>query len=307
VLRQVFLLPSFFHSSPPAESFAAPLTTLGLWMLSLFFLRGDQTSRSARLVQFGVVAYGGIYASRDLEMFVHSSFLLLSLAAWPISLALGLTKKARDPRFLSFWFPAFGAFLAVIPGGGFPQFLIAFPLTALVLAHSLARVRARYSWLPPFWARLPAVALVAGGLFLQANVVQLRSANVRDSLGRISQGANQRLDEEVTAVWRFLTAEGLKTGDPILVLPNAPALYSWVSFRDPLPHWRFQPGDVEAFGDKQNDVLPRFRAAGGRYLIVEERSGIETAVPEIWREIQANYREVKSFPEHFTVYEPKVF
>jgi hypothetical protein len=300
---EVFAFPPRFSAVRAAESFAAPLTLLGLWMLSLFFLRSGSGSRSSRLVQLGVVAYAGIYASRDLDSFIRCSFLLLSIAAWPISLALALTEKTRDSRFLALWLPGLGIFLLVLPGFDFRHFLFALPLTALLLAYSLSRVRVRYSWLPPLWARLPAVGLLLGGIYLQASVVNVRTEGTRDSLGRVSLGAPQRLNEEVIALWRYLTAQGLKAGDPVLVLPNAPGVYLWTGFRNPTPYLRFLPGSVEA--NKQSTVLPQYRSAGGRFLLLEERSGIETVAPELWRQIQAEYREVKSFPEHFTVYAPR--
>lgn len=307
--RQILLFPlhypALMGTAPASETFAAPLTLLGLWILSLFFLRAGGKSRSARLVQLGVVGYAGIYVARAPVEFLHSGFMLLSFAAWPLSLALALTEKEKSARFLAWWLPALGIFLQVFPRIDFQHFLFVFPLSALLLMFALARLHARYSWLPPLWARLPALALLAGGIYLQAGVVELRLHGVPDSLGRVSGGANQRLDEEVTAVWRLLSAEGLKPGDPILVLPNAVAVYPWTGFRDPTPHLQFFPGYVEAYGQSQSEVLPNFRAAGGRFLVVQERSGLETNVPEIWREIQAEYREVKSFPEYFTVYAPR--
>ena len=153
-------------------------------------------------------------------------------------------------------------------------------------------------------ARLPIVLLVLGGVGAQLEVMKVRLEGKRDSLGRVSSGSGFRLNEEVTAVWRFLRSEGLGEGDPILVLPNATSVYQWTGFRNPTPHLQFFPGYVEAFGDSQSAVLPAFRAAGGRFLVVQERSGAETNVPEIWREIQRDYRVVKSFPEHFTIYAP---
>jgi hypothetical protein len=308
-VNQIFVFPLFHPAIPghalAAETFAAPLTSLGLWMLSLFFLRADSKSRSARLVQMGVVAYAGIYVARAPEAFLHAGFILVSLAAWPLSLALALTEQEPDKRFLAWWLPAAGIFLSVFPAFHFSQFLFVFPLSGLLLIYALARVHERYSWLPPIWARFPALAILAGGIYLQAGVVDIRLHGTRDSLGRVSQGREQRLNEEVTAVWRFLTAEGLRPGDPILVLPNAAAVYLGTGFQNPTPHLQFLAGYVEGFGASQSEVLPKFRAAGGRFLVVEERSGLEASVPQIWGEIQAGYREVKSFPEHFTIYAPR--
>jgi len=308
-LNQIFIFPfhyaSLMGTAPASESFAAPLSSLGLWVLSLYFLRADSASRSARLVQLGVVAYVGMYAMKSPESFLQAGFMLLSIVAWPLSLAIALTEKGGRARVLSFWLPGLGIFLQVFPRMDFQHFLFVFPLSALLLAHALARLHARYNWLPPFWARLPAFLLLLSGVILQAGVVDVRLHGSRDSLGRISSGAGQRLDEEVTAVWRFLKNEGLKEGDPILVLPNAVAVYGWTGFRNPTPHPQFFPGYVDGYGDKQSAVLPSFRAAGGRFLVVQERSGLETDVPQIWEEIQKNYREVKSFPEHFTVYAPR--
>ncbi|MGZ3653947.1 MAG: hypothetical protein ACXVCS_00250 [Bdellovibrionota bacterium] len=308
-LSQIFIFPfhyvSLMGTAPASETFAAPLSALGLWVLSLYFLRADSVSRSARLVQLGVVAYVVIYAMKSPEHFLQSGFILLSIMAWPLSLALALTEREGRSRFLGFWLPGLGIFFQVFPRLDFQHFLFVFPLSALLLAYALARLHARYTWLPPFWARLPAILLLASGVILQGGVVDLRLNGSRDSLGRISSGSGQRLDEEVTAVWRYLKSEGLKAGDPILVLPNAVAVYGWTGFRNPTPHPQFFPGYVDGFGDKQSAVLPEFRAAGGRFLVVQERSGLESDVPQIWEEIQKNYREVKSFPEHFTVYAPR--
>lgn len=305
---QVFLFPlrypSLMGKGLEAQTLAAPLTALGLWMLSLFFLRADSAAKSARLVQMGVLAYVGIYASRDPDAFSSGGFFLLSLAAWPLSLALGLTEKPRG-TFLAFWLPALGIFLQVFPRFDFQHFLFVFPIVAFLWAHALARLSARYPQLPAYWVRLPVFLLLLAGLARQAAVVDLRREGSEDSLGRISAGAGQRLDEEVVAVWRYLKGEGLRPGDPILVLPNATAVYVWTHFRNPTAHPQFFPGYVEGYGDKQANVLPVFRAAGGRFLVVQERSGLETDVPELYAEIQRDYEVVKSFPEHFTIYAPK--
>lgn len=308
---QIFLFPlrypSLMGEPLKGELLAAPLTSLGLWILSLFFLRQDSDSKSARMIQLGVIAYLGLYLSRAPEDFLRGGFLLLSLAAWPISLAIGATEenKEHSARFFALWLPGLGIFAQVFPRFDFQHFLFVFPLTALLLTFAYARTRKRYPKLPRAWLAFPLVLLAAGGLLEQKRVFDLRTEGARDSLGRISSGAGARLNEEVIAVWRFLTREGLKPNDPILVLPNATALYLWTGFRNPTPHLQFFPGYVESHGDTQESVLPAFRAAGGRFLVVQERSGIEKDVPEIWREVQKDYRVEKSFPEHFTIYVPR--
>ncbi|HEY8279378.1 MAG TPA: hypothetical protein VIH99_07140 [Bdellovibrionota bacterium] len=310
-LRQIFLFPFLYPSlmgaMPEAQTLAAPLTAFGLWLLSLFFLGAQGDSRSLRLLQLGVLTYVFVYAFRAPREFLLGGLLWVSLLVWPASAALGWAGRTEEERaqFLALWLPGLGIFLQSFPRVDFQHLLFVFPLAAYFLLTSLARLNERYPWLPFFWSRLPAFLLLAGGVWLQLEVVQTRLGAAPDSLERISQGPGRRLDEEVTAVWRFLSAQGLKRGDPILVLPNATSVYTWTSFRNPTPHQQFFPGYVEAFGHAQAAVLPAYRSAGGRYLVVQERSGLEQSVPEIYRQIQTDYEVVKSFPEHFTIYAPR--
>lgn len=310
-VRQIFLFPlsypSLMGTAPPARIFAAPLTSLGLWIISLFFLRSRSSQRSTLLLQMGMLAYVSVHALRAPREFITGWFMLLSMFAWPFSFAVEFSRGSKEGmrRFLLLWLPGLGIFLQVFPRLDFQHFLFVFPLSAFFLVHGLSALRERYSYLAGGWLRLPLLLIAAGGIFLQSQVWQIRVHGQEDPLGRISRGEGYRLNEEVAAVRRFLLHAGLKPGEPILVLPNATAVYLWAGFRNITPHQQFFPGYVEAFGQQQAGVLASYRERGGRYLVVQERSGLETNAPEIFREIERSYEAVKMFPEHFTIYLPR--
>lgn len=310
-LSQIFLFPLRYPSlmgvSPERAVFAAPLTTLGLWIISLFVLRPGSGGRSASLVQAGVLIYTCVHAARAPGNYALGLFVILSLAALPLALAAEASRRERESlrRFLLLWLPCAGAFLQVFPRLDFQHLLFVFPISAFFFVHALVQLGERYPVLGRGWLRLPLLLLAAAGLFLQAEVQATKREGQEDPLGRISRGAGLRLNEEVAAVGRFLAAEGLKPGDPLLVLPNATSVYQWTGFRNPTPHQQFFPGYVEAFGARQEEVLASYRARGGVYLVVQERSGLEENVPEIFREIERDYEVRKMFPEHFTIYAPR--
>ncbi len=310
-LRQIFLFPlrypALMGTAPERHQLAAPLTVFGLWLLSLFFLRSRSSERTAGLLQFGLIVYIGVYASADPYAFAHGTFMLLSLLAWPLSLAVEASKLDREKlrQFLLLWLPGLGVFLQVFPRADFQHFLFVFPLTALFLLRALADLKARYEFLAGGWVRLPAFLLIAAGLFLQAQVVKTFFKGQPDPMGRISYALPYRLNEEVAAVRRFLLREGLAEGGPLLVLPNATSVYQWAGFRNPTPHQQFFPGYVESYGDRESNVLTEYRSMGGRYLVVQQRSGLEQNSPTIAREIERDYEELKIFPEYFTIYVPR--
>lgn len=310
-LRQIFLFPLMYPSlmgtAPPARIFATPLTSLGLWLLSLFFLRKQTGNRTASLLQFGLLVYVGMQAWKAPREFEVGCFLLLSVLAWPLSLVAELAREDRPGfrRFLAFWLPGFGVFLQVLPRLDFQHFLFVAPFSLLLLARALKLLAERYPFLAGGWVRLPLLLLLAGGVFLQLQVQRTLRVGQPDPLGVITYELPYRLDEEAYAAIRFLRAEGLKAGDPLLVLPNATSFYQWSGFRNPTPHQQFFPGYVEAYGAKQEQVLAQYRERGGRYLLVQERSGLEENVPEIHRQIERDYEVLKMFPEYFTIYVPK--
>jgi hypothetical protein len=127
-LRQIFLFPlrypQLMGTAPAASAIAAPLTAIGLWLLSLFFLRAGAGSRSARLLQVGVIVYIEVYFYRDPHDFITAGFVLLSLLAWPVSIAL---RPKREHLYL--WLPGAGIFLQVFPRLDFQHFLFVSPLT----------------------------------------------------------------------------------------------------------------------------------------------------------------------------------
>lgn len=310
-IRQIFLFPlrypALMGTSPPARIFAAPLTVLGLWLLSLFFFRGRAGNRTVSLLQFGLVVYIAVQAWPAPREFALGLFLLLSVIAWPFALVAETSRGDREGlrRLLCFLLPAFGAFLQVAPRLDFQHFLFVFPLSALMLMSALRVLLERYPFLGALWVRLPVFLLLAGGAFLQAGVLHsLRTGKV-DSLGVISRDLPMRLDMEVAAVKSHLLSLGLPEGGPLLVLPNATSFYRWTGFRNPTPHQQFFPGYVEAYGASQEEVLAVYRARKGRFLVVQERSGLRENVPRIAEEIERDYKLVKAFPEYFTLYEPK--
>lgn len=310
-LRQIFLFPLRYPSlmgvTPPKSQLAAPLTAFGLWILSLFFLRNRVSQRSAGLMQFGLLAYIGTYALKNPSDFVHGSFFLLCILAWPLSITVEFLKgdRAGFRRFLQIWLPGLGVFLQVFPRVDFQHFLFVFPITALLLLRTFSTLRQRYDFLASGWVRLPAILLAAGGLFLQWQVLRIHLVGQIDPMGRVSESAYYRLNEEVAAVRRFLLNDGLQEGGSLLVLPNATSVYRWTGFRNPTPHQQFFPGYVESFGVRESNVLPDYRARGGKYLVVQERSGLEQNYPEVSAQIERDYEELKRFPEHFTIYAPR--
>ena len=309
--RQIFLFPlqypSLMGTAPPAHLFAVPLSTLGLWLLSLFFFRGTEARGTTRLLQVALLVYIGVQAARAPREVALGFFLLFSAAAWPLALASELAggdgKKIR--RFLWLFLPGLGAFLQVAPRFDFQHFLFVFPLSALLLARALRLLPERYPSVGAAWARLPLFLLLAGGSLFQAEVNRAYHAGQADPLGVVSRDLPYRLNEEVAAVKSHLLGLGLEEGGPLLVLPNATSFYRWTGFRNPTPHQQFFPGYVEAFGARQEEVLASYRARKGHYLVVQERSGLRENVPRIAEEIEREYRVVKAFPEYFTLYEPK--
>ena len=310
-VRQIFLFPLRYPSLmgifPEKSQLSAPLTAFGLWILSLFFLRSRSSQRSAGLLQFGLLVYIGIYAFQSSSRFVHGAFILLSLLAWPLSLTVEALKGDREglSRFLLVWLPGFGVFLQAFPRADFQHFLFVFPLTALILLRTFSTLRQRYDFLAAGWVRLPVLLLIAGGFFLQIQVLRTHRLGQVDALGRISYSLPYRLNEEVIAVRRFLLRQGLAEGGPLLVLPNATSVYRWTGFRNPTPHQQFFPGYVESYGVRESNVLTTYRERGGKYLVVQERSGLEENNPEIAAEIDRDYEELKRFPEYFTIYGPR--
>lgn len=310
-LSQIFLFPlrypSLMGEVPPARIFAAPLTSFGLWLLSLFFLRQRGGNRTASLLQFGLVVYIGMQVVRAPREFVVGAFFLLSLVAWPFALVTEISKGSRQDlqRLLGFLLPGFGIFLQVAPRLDFQHFLFVFPLSAFLLCRAFSILPQRYPYLAGGWVRLPLLLLVAGGIFLQAQVQKTLLVGKLDPLGVITYDLPYRLNEEAAAAIRFLRNEGLPEGGALLVLPNATSFYQWSGFRNPTPHQQFFPGYVEAFGSSQRDVLRNYREKGGHYLLVQERSGLERDVPELAAQIERDYEVLKMFPEYFTVYVPK--
>ncbi len=310
-LSQIFLFPlrypSLMGEVPAGKIFAAPLTSFGLWILSLFFLRQGHGNRTASLLQFGLVVYIGMQAVRAPREFIVGAFFLLSLVAWPLALVTEISRGSKQElqRLLSFLVPGFGIFLQVAPRLDFQHFLFVFPISALLLCRSLSILPERYTYLAGGWVRLPILLLAAGGIFLQAQVQKTLIVGKLDPLGVITYDLPYRLNEEAAAAIRFLRSEGLPDGGPLLVLPNATSFYQWSGFRNPTPHQQFFPGYVEAFGSSQRDVLQNYRARGGHYLLVQERSGLERDVPELAAQIEQDYEVLKMFPEYFTVYVPK--
>ncbi len=312
--RQIFLFPisypSLMGTLPEGRIFAAPLTLLGLWLVSFPLLRGTASvsnKSSLRLLQFSLIMYALVQAGRNPKEFLTGSLILLAFIAWPFSFAMELYCSDRTAlrRFLAVWLPGLGIFLQVLPRLDFQHFLFVLPLSLFMLIRGIGLLPIRYPFLQGLWVRAPVLLLLIGGLYFQLQLVKVSFDGIKDGLGFHSSGKVLALNEEAAAVIRFLRAEGLSSGGPLLVLPNATSFYQWSGFRNPTPHQQFFPGYVEAYGAEQSDVLAGYREKGGYFLLVQERSGLASSVPVIASEIERDYTALKMFPEYFTVYVPK--
>lgn len=175
----IYLLVSRGAEEPALEfsALASPLSSLGIWLLSLFFLQAKSAAPgTARLLQIGVLIYIFVYALKAPPEFLWGSIALLSWMAWPLSLALELVsrKKTEIPRVLMTWAFLMALFLAPL-ACGYPQFLAPLPLSAAILAGALYRLRKRYPKLPALWVYLPLLWLMASAIFAH---VQLANYHV---------------------------------------------------------------------------------------------------------------------------------
>lgn len=310
-LRQIFLFPiSYPHlmgTSPEREMIAPALVTIGLWLLSLFTLRPDLEPGMPRLMRTALLFFLAYNIYAKFSQFLLGWFILVSLGAWVIAGVMGAADLPREERrkFFGFFLPAAGICLQVFPRLDFQHVLFIFPISLVLLQWSTERLQLRYQWLRSGMIYLPVALLGLGGFYFQMRGNYLRWEGQRDRLGMISYGAGQRLNDEMHSVITYLHDRGLKTGDPILVLPNATSFYNWSGFHNPTPHDQFFPGYVKAFGAEPAEVLHKYEAAGGKFLVVQRYSGLEKNEPGIDAEIRGRYRLLKDFREHFSVWEQK--
>ena len=310
-LRQIFFFPISYPrlmgTFPGREMFSSPLVAFGLWLLTLFTLRPDLEPRLPRMLRGLLLIYLFYCLYSKPGIFLLGWFLLISVMAWIFAGGLALAELATEERrrFFAFFLPALGMFCQVAPRFDFQHVLFVFPLSLLCLLWAEERLSVRYRWLKGAPLYLPLILLALGGGYFQLRTHFLRWNGQRDALGMISYGEGHRNNEEMKSVMDFLAAEGLKRGDPILVLPNATSFYNWSGLRNPTPYDQFFPGYVEAFGGRQADVLPAYEKAGGRFLVWQRYSGLELNAPELAAAIPTRYFLRKEFPYHFSVWEKK--
>ncbi len=155
-------------SAPAPEAWSAPLSCVGLWLMSLFFVSARSSApRSARLLQGGVLAYIFVYAVRAPLGFAGGSLALWSWLAWPFSLALELASSRRGDRFRFFtaWTIAFAAFLTLWLLR-LPYSLASLPVTGAFLARALTHLHRRYPHQAYLWLRLPLLWIIVSGFCL---------------------------------------------------------------------------------------------------------------------------------------------
>jgi hypothetical protein len=307
-VAQIFLFPLRYPglmSEPlPLELIGAPMAVFGLWLIGLYFFQLRPGLRA--LSQAAVVLYGLMGIWRTGMDFFLGAFFLLSLLAWPAALAAAAQKTADQRRaILIFWLPLLGAFLQVFPRWDFQHFLFVFPLSALFLLWAFAQLRLRYPRLPRLWIQLPALLLVLGGGAQQAKLSFSHFYGRPDPAGFVSFGSSHRLNQEMEEVRSFLHSLGLRPGDPLLVMPNATVFYRFSGFRNPTPHDQFFPGYVSAFGAEEGEVLARFEAAGGSFVVVQQRSKLDSFAPALERRLREDFEPLKEFPVHFSVWKKR--
>lgn len=307
-VEQIFLFPLQYRKvmAEPlrAEVMAAPLSCFGLWLISLFLVKkGEGKRRTILLIQVTFLAFV-LYRGLTAEKFDHGMMFLLSIIAWPLAaLAFRFSERSRRENLLLYSLPSFGAFLQVYPRWDFQHFLFVFPLSAVILSYGAQWLAARYETKSKFWIGLPLLGLLVLGVLIQipGNFIRMRGGT--GPYGRIAPEAARSLSMEMRSVGDYLRERGLAEGSPVLILPNATYFYSLEKFHNPTPHNQFFPNYVEAFGSEQKGVLAEFESAGGKYLVIQKRSGTEMNVPEIFSEIQLRYRLARDFPIHFSVWE----
>ena len=212
---------------------------------------------------------------------------------------------AERNALLLLWLPWLGAFLQVYPRADFAHFLFVFPLAAAPLVWALGRLPRRYPSVASAWAFFPVVLLLLGGGLFQGRMLFARQFGAVDPTGLVSYGEPHRLNDEMRDVREFLRAQGLKRGDPLLVLPYATTFYRFSGFRNPTPHNQFFPGYVEAYGASESEVLRHFEEKGGRYVVLQYGSGLEQVAPELDRQLKNRYEEQRRFPYQFSVWKVK--
>lgn len=304
-LNQIFLFPfrypALMGKALPAFALGSPLITVGLWVCSLYLSRADKLPRN--LARMLAVAHATYAIATEGREYFSGLFLVLSLVGW-VGALLFVTQEEKRERdaLLLLWLPWLGAFLQVYPRADFAHFLFVFPLAAAPLVWALGRLPRRYPSVPYGWAFFPLALLVLGGGLFQGRMLFARHFGALDPAGFVSYGEPHRLNTEMGEVREFLRAEGLKAGDPVLVLPYATTFYRFSGFRNPTPHNQFFPGYVEAYGAAEAGVLSQFERAGGRYVVLQHGSGLEQLAPEIDHQLRNRYEEQRHFAYQFSVW-----
>lgn len=304
---QIILFPLQYRSLMAlplgVSQLAGPLMCLGLWIISLYLVHKKTELPLLRfVVQLSWVIYSAYRWSLEGAAFGGGMFFLLSLTGWLLIAPAILARNAKKSELVFFLLPAAGAFLQVYPRADFQHFLFVFPPAMLVLLLALEWIR-ETKQKARLWLHAPLIALLLAGLYAQARLHKAKQLGELDPYGRISFGDGLALNREMREVGEYLRGRGLVRGSPLLVLPNANYFYSLEEFRNPTPHNQFFPGYVEAFGERQQQVLSDFEKAGGRFLVMQKRSGTERNVPFVYEEIRQRYRLAKDFPVHFSVWE----
>jgi hypothetical protein len=305
---QIFIFPFTYRrlmAEPlPLAILAAPLASLGVWIISLYFFRASP--RVKFFSQLAVVVYASMGILREGLNFYLGGIYLLSLAAWAVSpLAIIQIPREKRGRILLVWLPLAGAFLQVYPRWDFQHFLFVFPAAALFVVWFLSWIRSRYQFSPAIWVQLPAIFLLIGGLVNQVKINTFYFYGKIDPVGFISFGSGNQLNAEMAEVRDYLLARGLLPGGQVLVMPNATSFYRFSGFRNPTPHDQFFPGYVEAFGAREEEVLNNFELGGGEFVVVQKRSRLQDFAPEMERNLREKYQVAQDFPVHFSVWKRK--
>lgn len=307
--QQIFLFPFEYRvkmaESLPSFVWGAPLMTLGLWVMSLYLFR--EINRWSIFGGLGVVIYCVFSFGRHGLSFLSGWFFLICLVSWILAAILLLEKsldkhkKAEFGSLLIFYFFSLGLFAQVYPRFDFQHFLFVFSLTAFWLVWSIERLLEKYLFLPKIWVYFPAILLLVGGGISQYRVLFVAGAGLKDPVGFTSFGQGHLLNEEMRMVKDFLLEQGLKPGDPVLVVPNATVFYRYSGFKNVTAHNQFFPSYVKAYGESEEDVLSRYESRGGRFVVFQERSRSEVFTPLLHLELERRYKRIKSFPTHFSV------
>ena len=304
--QQIFLFPfsyrTLMYAPFPWKDIGGPMIVLGFWILGLiYFQKNTKPSRNSRFLVVTFVGYlFYVYLQKGNDIFL-GSFFFLSLLVWPLSFLLFF--KERDYSVLYFLLPCLGAFFQAYPRSDFQHFLFTFPIVIFLLIRICGWIGTYNVNISKPWVFFPLGLLLWGGIILNIPLWNLRLNVERDETGRLSSGAARLLNKEMADVKLYLETKGMKVGDPLLVAPNATFFYSYSQFRNPTPHNQFFPGYVQGYGANEGGVLGDYIEKGGRFIVIQQRSGFESNTPVIYHDMLEKFHLAKNFPLHFSVWE----